>query len=145
MIKFELTSTAPQFAKLPVRSSKYSAGYDFFATGEAHILPGDVVIMGTGVKAKMDRDCVLLILPRSSMGIRKGIVLANGTGVIDSDYYNNEDNEGEILIALHNCGKKVVHICTGDKIAQGLFTKYLKCTGDGVRAERKGGIGSTGR
>lgn len=145
MIKFELTSNAPQFAKLPKRSGKGSARYDFYATGEAHILPGDVVIMGTGVKAKMDKGCVLHIIPCSNMGIEEGIVLANGIGVIDSDYYNNEDNEGEILITLRNCGKRVVHICTGDKIAQGLLTKYPECTGDGARVERKGGVGSTGR
>ena len=71
-------------------------------------------------------------------------MLVNSTGIIDSDYYNNEENEGHILIALINMGKEEVQLEKGERVAQGIFSKYLIATDDDATGIRKGGIGSTG-
>lgn len=128
--------------KLPVRSTMASAGYDFFAASPAEIMPGETAKIDTGVKAYMGFDEVLKIYPRSSYGIKRNLMLANSTGIIDSDYYENPDNDGHIIIALHNYGPAVQKIEVGDKIAQGIFSKFLDC-GDEPEAKRTGGIGST--
>ena len=78
------------------------------------------------------------------MGIKHGIMLANSTGIIDADYYNNPDNEGHIMVALLNMTDKVFHVNKGDRIAQGVFTAYLKADDDNASGKREGGIGSTG-
>ena len=145
MIKFELCKNAITETRLPERSSKHSAGYDFFTPVDITIAPNETKMILTHVKAQMDSDKVLLILPRSSMGIKRHVVLANSTGVIDADYYNNPDNEGNIGIVLYNYGTEVQKFKTGDKVAQGIFVNYC-CTNDDVAtAERIGGIGSTGK
>ena len=69
----------------------------------------------------MNKDEVLLILVRSSMGFKYNIRLCNQVGIVDSDYYNNPDNEGHIFIALKNEGEKVFKVKKGDKFAQGIF------------------------
>lgn len=127
---------------LPERKTKHSAGYDLAVVEGGVIPPHSTKIFNTGIKACMEGDEVLLIFVRSSIGIKRGITLANGTGVIDSDYYNNEDNEGHIMLALYNNTDEDVTIDDGEYVAQGVFVNYL-CTGDTVVKERKGGIGST--
>lgn len=127
---------------LPERKTKHSAGYDLAVVEGGVIPPHSTKIFNTGIKACMEDDEVLLIFVRSSIGIKRGITLANGTGVIDSDYYNNEDNEGHIMLALHNNTDEDVTIDNGEYVAQGVFANYL-CTGETVIKERKGGIGST--
>lgn len=127
---------------LPERKTKHSAGYDLAVVEGGVIPPHSTKIFNTGIKACMEDDEVLLIFVRSSIGIKRGITLANGTGVIDSDYYNNEDNEGHIMLALHNNTDEDVTIDNGEYVAQGVFVNYL-CTGETVIKERKGGIGST--
>lgn len=127
---------------LPKRKTKHSAGYDLAVVEGGVIPPHSTKIFNTGIKACMEDDEVLLIFVRSSIGIKRGITLANGTGVIDSDYYNNEDNEGHIMLALYNNTDENVTIDDGEYVAQGVFVNYL-CTGDTVVKERKGGIGST--
>lgn len=127
---------------LPERKTKHSAGYDLAVVEGGVIPPHSTKIFNTGIKACMEDDEVLLIFVRSSIGIKRGITLANGTGVIDSDYYNNEDNEGHIMLALYNNTDEDVTIDDGEYVAQGVFVNYL-CTGDTVVKERKGGIGST--
>lgn len=143
---FELVSNHEVFGdvKLPERSTAFSAGYDFFAPKDFVIGGGEVRGVQSGVKAYMRPDEVLKIYPRSSMGIKKNVILANTVGVIDADFYNNEDNEGNICLCLYNYGKSPVVIHKGDKVAQGVFQKFL--VGDDVPTElRKGGIGSTGK
>lgn len=129
---------------LPTRADKGSAGYDFYSKVNVKISPNAKYMFATDVKAYMKEDEVLYIHVRSSMGINRGIVLANGTGVIDSTYYNNPNNEGNISICLVNTSKQPVHIKAGDRIAQGVFHKYLT-VGDKPQGERIGGIGSSGK
>lgn len=132
--------------KLPVRADKRSAGYDFYSPIGLTILPGETELIWTNVKAKMYDDELLYILPRSSYGIKYGIVLANTIGLIDSSYYENEGNGGNIGIALTNTSGKAFEIKPKDRIAQGVFMKYLTTESDEVlRDERKGGIGDSGR
>ncbi len=85
---FELVSNVAG-GKLPVRGTKASAGYDISIIDGAVIEPGQTHIFATGVKAYMQEDEVLSLHVRSSIGIKKGLILANVTGIIDSDYYNN--------------------------------------------------------
>ena len=110
---------------LPQRKTKYSAGHDFFALEDIEILPGEVKKIPTGYKAKFLEDEVLLIIVRSSMGFKYNIRLTNQVGVIDSDYYNNIENEGHIYVSLQNEGKEKIVIKKGTGYVQGLFIKYL--------------------
>lgn len=138
---------------LPERSTAYSAGYDFEAAEDV-VVPSmwDVhenkenlkpTMVKTGVKAKMMEDEVLYVYNRSS-NPKRGLYLANGTGVIDADYYGNESNDGQIFVPFINLGDKDVHIKKGDRVAQGIFSKYLVVSEDNAIGVREGGIGSTG-
>ena len=129
--------------ELPKRGTVESACYDFKALKDTIIKPGEVSIFGTGVKAYMPFGEVLKIYVRSSIGIKRGLMLANGTAIIDSDYYNNRDNEGHIMIALRNMTDSPVEIKAGERIAQGMFQSFFDC-GDFPKETRSGGIGSTG-
>lgn len=131
--------------KLPSRADIGSAGYDFYSPCDFEILPGETKIIPMDVKAYMLPDEVLYLYVRSSMGIKKNIVLANQTGVVDSSYYNNPDNDGNICTALRNMGIAPYQVRKGDKIMQGVFSKYLLADDDKpVSQQRLGGIGSTG-
>lgn len=124
--------------KLPERSTKGSAGYDFFAAKPCVIHPGRKVVIQTNVKVNMLPDEVMMVYPRSSMCIKHDLMLTNSVGVIDSDY------TGQILICYRNMGKRDFFVKKGMKIAQGVFMKYLRVKGDNPKAIRVGGIGSTG-
>ena len=97
----------------------------------------------TGLKVKMPEDVVLKIHPRSGTGSNCLLQLANQTGIIDSDYYNNPDNEGHIFIPILNLSPYDIEIKKGDKIAQGIFEHYLITDDDEANGERTGGFGST--
>lgn len=130
---------------LPVRADKRSAGYDIFSPVDITLLPAQKTILMTDVKAYMEEDEVLEIYPRSSMGIKKGLMLSNTVGIIDSSYYNNEGNDGNIGLPLLNTSGVAMEIKRGDRIAQGVFKKYLVADNDEtLQAERKGGMGSSG-
>ena len=131
---------------LPMRSTSGSAGYDLAAAGIVFLAPGERAIVPTGVKVYMPTNEYLGIHIRSSLAIKNGLFLANSQGIIDSDYYNNPDNEGHILIALVNGGQQAVKIECGMRIAQGIFSRYLlaDCDGGEEKELRTGGIGSTG-
>ena len=129
---------------LPKRSTKHSAGYDFFLPRNVSILPHDSAFVWADVKAYMQEDEVLLLHIRSSIG-KRGIILSNCTGIIDSDYYSNHTNDGNIGIMLRNMTDEVVELMGGEKIMQGIFTKYLIAYNDNATEERIGGIGSTGK
>lgn len=132
--------------KLPTRSDPHSAGYDFVTPISFDIYPQETKKIETGIKAYMLDDEYLSIHIRSSMGIKYGFQLMNTTGIIDSSYYNNKGNEGNIIIAIKNTGAIVRHIDAGDRIAQGIFQKYLLADDDQpTNAERVGGIGSSGK
>ena len=129
---------------LPKRSTKNSAGYDFISPVKVEIEPNKIYLIPTGVKASMQEDEVLQLYIRSSLGIKKGIVLANQVGIIDSDYYNNESNEGHIFIALENQSEETFILEKGSAFAQGLFMKFLKVSNEvETMKERVGGIGSS--
>ena len=131
--------------QLPKRGSKNSAGYDFFSPVNEIIPAHGTVKIPTGIKVYMQPDEVLMIYPRSSIGFKTNIRLSNTTGVIDSDYYNNSDNEGHMWIKFYNPTDEDYHIFIGDKIAQGIFTKFLVTDNDDTNEERTGGLGSTGK
>lgn len=129
---------------LPERSTAFSAGYDFYSLDKGIIAPNKSMKIRTGVKAFMPMSEALFIYPRSSMGIKKNIGLANGVAIIDSDYYSNPSNDGHIILCLRNFGPTPQAIDVGDKIAQGVFTKFETCN-DLPDIVRTGGIGSTGK
>ncbi|MGN0950945.1 MAG: dUTP diphosphatase [Mitsuokella sp.] len=133
--------------EVPKRKTAMSAGYDLQAARSVVIGAGETAMVPTGLKAYMQPDEVLTIHIRSSMAVKRGLMLVNHVGIVDADYYNNEDNEGHIFIALWNRGTKPVTIESGERIAQGIFLKYLTTDGDaaGEGETRKGGFGSTGR
>lgn len=154
MRRFEKVSTT-EFSKrldikyydnisIPERKTKSSAGYDFSVCEGKVINPGETVIFPTGIKAEMNEDEFLAIFIRSSLGIKKGLMLANNVGIIDSDYYNNPDNEGHIMLAIKNASSEAIEIKESERIAQGIFMKYLVVDNEKeVKVKRLGGIGST--
>ena len=128
----------------PKRATAGSAGYDFSAPVAFVLKPGETIKIPTGIRARMDEDWVLCLFPRSGQGFKYRLQLNNTVGIIDSDYYNNEDNEGHIMIALLNYGKETVSLEKGERVAQGIFSKYLITNDDDATGVRTGGIGSTG-
>lgn len=111
--------------ELPTRKTKRAAGYDFALLQDLTIKPGEIVKLPTGVKCFCAPDEVLLVTVRSGTGFKYNIRLVNQIGVIDSDYYNNQDNEGHIFVKIQNEGEKTVTFKAGDAVAQGTFIKYL--------------------
>ncbi|MBI9009873.1 MAG: dUTP diphosphatase [Tenericutes bacterium] len=130
--------------ELPKRKTSGSAGYDFESAVTIEIEPKKIAFVTTGIKAFMPEDEVLQMYPRSSLSFKKKLVKANSVGIIDSDYYNNEDNEGEIMLILFNFGEETVLIKKGERIAQGIFMKYLTVDNSETTVKRLGGFGSTG-
>ena len=132
--------------ELPKRSTKNSAGYDIKSIEHGIIKPGEARNFKTGLKVCMNSDEVLYIFSRSSYAYKYNVCLMNNVGVIDSDYYNNPDNEGHFQIRLVNLGDKDFEVNIGDRIAQGVFMKYLIVDNeDIINNKRSGGLGSTGK
>ena len=100
-------------------------------------------LVPTGIKVKMPRDNCLMLFNRSSNPLKRNLILANGTGIIDSDYYNNKTNEGEIFGSFYNVSTKPYLIRKGDRIMQGIFQPYLLVSDDHSNNQRTGGFGST--
>lgn len=131
--------------KLPTRATARSAGYDFYSPINFILNPGEAIVIPTGIRAKMSDGTVLLLYVRSSIGIKHGVVLCNGTGVVDADYYDAE-NEGHICCALRNLGKLPFSVNVGDRIMQGVFTPFLTIDEkERATGKRTGGVGSTGK
>lgn len=165
---------------MPVRKTKESAGYDFFAAKDIKIPPyhkqWDSVmahgftkddfdpecpmsldylamltketgakpsLVSTGVKAYLDKGKYLELSVRSSCPLKYWLILANGVGVIDADYADNEDNEGEIFFQIINLSPFEIIIRKGDCIGQGIIKDYYTVDNDNTTTERKGGFGST--
>lgn len=131
---------------LPTRSTQQSAGYDIYALEDKTIRPGGKVEFATDVKVYMRGNEVFHLYPRSNQGIVYDLMLANTTGVIDADYYENPKNDGAFTIVLRNLGDTLYKVKKGDRIAQGEFAKFLKADNDYNKKlpKRKGGVGSTG-
>ena len=130
---------------LPKRMTSHSAGYDFFAIEGFTIKPGEIKKIPTGYKATFGNDEMLMILVRSSMGFKYNIRMTNQVGIIESDYYNNIDNEGHMFVSLQNEGDIDFVVKKGEGYAQGIFTKFLICDDDVTTNERQGGLGSTNK
>jgi len=130
--------------KLPIRTTKHSVAYDFFSPKNIVIPAGKSVLIKTGIKAYFQEDEVLHIYTRSGLGSKHGIQLRNSVGVIDSDYYNNPDNEGELLVTLLNTSDKEFIINKGDRFCQAIFQKILLVDNDITPDQQRiGGYGST--
>ena len=134
---------------LPIRKTKYSAGYDMEAAEDVVIpafKPGQKpVLVKTGLKAYMQDDEVLMLYNRSSNPKKKGLILANSVGVVDKDYYGNPDNDGHIMFAFYNIKDEDVEIKKGEAIGQAIFHKYFVADDDSAEGERVGGFGSTSK
>jgi len=130
---------------MPTKGSKNSAGYDFYSKENIVLRPGEKHVFWTDVKSYMLADEVLKMYVRSSTGIKKDLILRNQTGIIDSDYYSNPDNDGNIGICLKNDSDKNQEIMIGERIVQGIFHKYLLADDIISEEERDGGIGSTNK
>lgn len=130
--------------ELPQRSTKGSAGYDFYLPYDISIAPGESIFIPTGIRVKMPDNVVLLIFPRSGIGSKYRIQLANTVGIIDSDYFYSL-NEGHILIKITNDNKenKNFYLKQGKGFVQGIFMPYLICDDDKTEKSRIGGFGST--
>ena len=132
---------------MPVRKTKYSAGYDIEAA-ENIIIPAykpgmNPTLISTELTAYMQDDEVMLLYNKSSNPKKKGLVLANGVGVIDKDYYGNSDNDGHFMFAVYNIKEDDVEVKKGECIGQAIFQKYLVTDNDDAQGERMGGFGST--
>ena len=129
---------------LPQRKTNNSVGYDFLAIEDFEIKPGEIKKIPTGYKAVFKKDEMLMIVVRSSMGFKYNVRLTNQVGIIDSDFYNNEENEGHIYVSLQNEGNEAYKVKKGEAYSQGIFIKVLTC-GERVNKKRVGGIGSTNK
>lgn len=129
---------------LPKRATSHSAGYDLASVEQIIIHPGSIEKVPTGLKVSMEDGEAMFVFPRSSLGLKKQLMMANNVGVIDQDYYNSPINEGHIMIPIYNFGKTTQVIEKGERIAQGIFMKYLKTDDDIASDEmRVSGFGST--
>ena len=129
---------------LPKRATKHSIAYDFYSPKDFVVEPHSKYMLWTGVKAQFLDDEALLLNVRSSMG-KKNIMLSNTQAWIESDYYNNKNNEGEIGLFFYNYGNEKWEVKQGDRIAQGMFIKYLTTDDDNAEGVRVGGWGSTSK
>ncbi len=132
---------------LPIRKTKYSAGYDIEAAEDV-VVPSfkkgmNPTLIKTGLKAYMQEDEVLMLYNRSSNPKKKGLILANSVGVIDKDYYGNPDNDGHFMFAFYNIKEEDITIKKGEAIGQAIFQKYLVTDDDQAQGNRVGGFGST--
>ena len=132
--------------KLPKRATVGSAGYDFYSPCDFTLAPGQTIKIPTGIRSYIEPGYVLSIYPRSGLGFKYRIQLNNTVGIIDSDYYN-ADNEGHIMIKLTNDSNegKTLEIKKGDGIAQGIFSEYFVTYDDSTDGVRTGGFGSTSK
>lgn len=172
-MKFERVSKYPD-AVLPVRKTAKSAGYDF-TVAEDIIVPShqklsdkfpknqiDLVslegmsiltknlkakptLVPTGIKCELNDNTYLELSVRSSCPLKYWLILANGVGIIDADYYNNPDNEGHIYFQMINLSPFDIQLHKGDVIGQGIIKSYLTTEDDNASGKRLGGFGSTSK
>ena len=134
---------------LPVRKTAHAAGYDTEAAEDTIIPPFKPgikpTLVKTGIKAFCQENEWIMVANRSSNPGKKHLVLANGIGNVDADYYGNEDNDGHIMFAYFNMSDEEVKIKKGEVIGQLVFMNYLLSDGDNAKGTRKGGFGSTSK
>ena len=143
MVKFEKVKRIEENIKLPERSTLNSAGYDFFALEDIIFLPETVTRVFTGVKCELMPNQVLSLANRSSNPSKRGLILLNGIGVVDADYYGNPDNDGEIAFEFYNMFEYTVEVKKGEKLGQGIIMRFDKTEDDvtpDVVIPRQGGF-----
>ncbi len=131
---------------IPTRATVGSAGYDFSLPYEIELEPGRSILIPTGIRCKMDNDWVLMLAPRSGLGFKFRLQLNNTIGIIDSDYYNS-DNEGHIMAKIMNDSNegKVISLPAGKAFMQGIFLSYGITVDDNASGIRNGGFDSSGK
>ena len=127
--------------KLPVRATKWSAGYDFFCPFSFKPVPGSGIVIPTGIRCKIEEGWVMKVYPRSGHGFKYGLHLYNTVGIIDGDYYNAK-NEGHIMMKI-SCKEPCDIIEQGTGFCQAIFSQFGITEDDDVDTERVGGLGST--
>jgi len=144
--EFEPITGFEHQVEMPVRATKGSAGYDIKTPTDIDLAPGETATVATGLRCRIDEGWVLLIMPKSGLGFKYRLQLDNTVGVIDSDYYN-ADNQGHIMVKVTNDSRegKSLHIPAGKAFAQGIFVPFGITESDCADGERKGGFGSTDR
>lgn len=131
--------------KIPVRATKYSAGYDFYSPRDIIIKPHSrSKFIWTDIKVNLPDGLYLQLYIRSSLASKYGILLC-GSGVIDGDYFGNPDNDGNIGAVLYNTSDVEFNLKANERFIQGIILPYYKVSGDSFLAERVGGYGSTGK
>lgn len=131
---------------IPKRSTKFSAGYDFYMPYDLTVKKNEVVLIPTGIKVMLNSDEFLGIYIRSSLGFKYNLRICNQVGIIDSDYYNNSSNEGHIFVKLKNEGDNDIILKKYDRYVQGIIQKYYIVDNENeIEDIRVGGIGSSGR
>lgn len=128
--------------ELPKRATTGSAGYDFFAPVDFTLQPGEEITIPTGIRSEIKNGYVLMLFPRSGLGFKYRLTLNNTVGIIDSDYFNS-DNEGHIMIRMTNCSAKTLEVNAGQGFAQGVFMPFGITEDDDTSSIRNGGFGST--
>ena len=133
--------------KLPTRSTKYSAGYDFYSPIAFSVPPkSSTPLIFTDVCVELKPNQFLQITPRSSIGIKKGVILKNTLGIVDCDYYKNISNYGNICFIFYNYSDETAYFEEGERIMQGIILEYHTFENEEENLkERIGGFGSSGR
>lgn len=142
--KEEFIKNAYENLLLPQRATSGSAGYDFKAPFSFELHPGETLKIPTGIRVKIDEGWWLGCLPRSGLGFKYRFQLNNTMGVIDSDYYES-DNEGHIFAKVTNDSNenKTVSVEAGSGFVQAIFIPYGITYSDSANGVRNGGMGST--
>ena len=128
---------------MPKRATVGSAGYDICTPYDVDLEPGEEANIPTGLKCKINNGWALFALPKSGLGFKYYTRLANTIGLIDEDYYNNENNEGHMWVKIRNEGSKPLHIDCGKGMCQMVFLPYGITYDDEAEGIREGGFGST--
>lgn len=129
--------------ELPCRKTTGSSGYDFVSPVDICLEPGEAIVVPSGIRCQILEGYDLSIYPRSGLGFKYSVQLANTVGIIDNDYYYS-DNEGHIMVKLVNRGNKVLSLQAGSSFCQGIIREYFLSVDDNVTNVRNGGFGSTG-
>ena len=134
--------------RLPERKTKYSCGYDLETPLDIVLAPHTSIVIPTGIRVVFSEEeretWHLKLYARSSVGIKDQVVITNGTGLVDSDFSDSE-NEGDMLIALTNMSDEVRKYKAGNRVCQAVFEIYGITSDDKASGQRKSGVGSTGK
>jgi dUTP pyrophosphatase len=130
-------------AAVPRYETAGAAGFDLSASQDMTVLPGEVTLVPTGLAIEVPPDTFLGIFARSSTPLKRGLMVANGVGVVDPDYCGPAD---EVKIEVYNFTARPVHIKAGDRIAQGILIPAIRVEwdeADSLRGQSRGGFGAT--